>query len=162
MILLSLPFVPGVELGLILMLLFGREGILLVYLATVGGLMLSYYIGKNLPENWIIKIINRVGIVHYREDRSVWLEEMLKRPKLGRSLLKHRAGSLLLRYRYLLLAVLFNLPGNSITGGGGGISILAGASYVYRAKWFLLTAVLATMPIPLLVYIGLIQLENLF
>lgn len=124
--------------------------ILIVYLSTVGGLMLSYFIGKNLPENWIVKILKLVGISHCREDRSIWLEEMHKRPKLGRSLIKHRVGSLLLRYRYLLLAGLFNLPGNSIIGGGGGISILAGASRVYRVKWFFLTVMLATIPIPLL------------
>jgi hypothetical protein len=37
-LLLSLPFVPGVELGIVLMCAFGKEGIIFVYFATVAGL----------------------------------------------------------------------------------------------------------------------------
>ena len=34
-LLLSLPFIPGIEIGLLLMALFGKEGILIVYLTSV-------------------------------------------------------------------------------------------------------------------------------
>ena len=34
----------------------------------------------------------------------------------------------LLRYRYVALALAFNLPGNAVLGGGGGIAMMAGLS----------------------------------
>ncbi len=51
MVFLSIPFVPGVELGLLLMCLFGREGIVLVYGCTVGGLLLSFAMGQCFPKS---------------------------------------------------------------------------------------------------------------
>ncbi len=41
-----------------------------------------------------------------------------------------------LRYRYVLLAVLINLPGNSLIGGGGGILLAAGLSGCFRFQRF--------------------------
>ena len=38
LLLLSLPFIPGVELGFMLLCIFGQQGILPIYLATVCGL----------------------------------------------------------------------------------------------------------------------------
>ena len=58
-----------------------------------------------------------------------------------------------LRRRYLLLALLVNLPGNSLIGGGGGILIAAGLSRLFRSAPVLLTLVLATAPVPLLLMI---------
>ena len=59
-ILLSLPFVPGVELGLLLMCVFGRTGILMVYLCTVFGLSLAFFIGRCFGyrsiEHWLKKM----------------------------------------------------------------------------------------------------------
>ena len=54
LLLLSLPFVPGVELGLLLMCLFGREGIVFIYFATVGGLLLAFTVGRCVPKRSII------------------------------------------------------------------------------------------------------------
>ncbi|MCP1169307.1 hypothetical protein NHG85_12380, partial [Limimaricola sp. ASW11-118] len=58
-----------------------------------------------------------------------------------------------LRRRYLLLALLINLPGNSLIGGGGGILLAAGLSRLFRPAPVLLTLVLATAPVPLLLMI---------
>ena len=52
---------------------------------------------------------------------------------------------------YLLLAVLLNVPGNSVIGGGGGLCLLAGLIGVYRPRWMLPTLALATAPVPLAV-----------
>ena len=63
--------------------------------------------------------------------------------------------------RYLGLALVFNLPGNSIFGGGGGIAMLSGASELFRWRAFLLTVMLATSPVPVLMLIGIVSLEHL-
>ena len=52
------------------------------------------------------------------QDPRDWMETTLNHSKLGYKLL-HRFSSSLVRYRYLMLAILFNLPGNSVLGGGG-------------------------------------------
>ena len=51
-LLLSLPFVPGVELGVLLMCVFGKEGIVFVYFATIAGLSLAFLMGCLLPKGW--------------------------------------------------------------------------------------------------------------
>ena len=70
--------------------------------------------------------------------------------------------SYLVKYRYLTIAVLINMPGNYILGGGGGISIACGTSRRISWKGFLITIALAVSPVLLLAYLGIIQLEALF
>ena len=62
----------------------------------------------------------------------------------------------------LVLGILFNLPGNSVLGGGGGIALICGMSRLFKWQWFLLTVILVTAPVPLLAFFGLIQLETFF
>lgn len=51
-LLLAIPFLPGIEIGLMVMVLLGRPGIVLVYLATVLALTLSFLLGRLLsPES---------------------------------------------------------------------------------------------------------------
>jgi hypothetical protein len=49
-----------------------------------------------------------------------------------------------------MLALAFNLPGNTLLGGGGGIALAAGMSGLYRPVAYLATVVLAVAPVPLL------------
>jgi len=56
-----------------------------------------------------------------------------------------------LRHRYLALAVLFNLPGNMLIGGGGGIALIAGMSGLYRSTNYFITVTLAVAPVPLII-----------
>jgi hypothetical protein len=158
-LLLSLPFVPGVELGLLLMCVFGREGIVLVYLFTVAGLNLAFMMGQWLPKNWIASWLEKLRLSRSCADHSDGIEEMLDHSTFGQKFRQHWLGSYVLKYRYLALAVLFNLPGNYLLGGGGGISLVCGASRHIPWKRFLLTVVVATSPVPLLAFFGLIQLE---
>ena len=160
-LLLSLPFVPGVELGLLLMCIFGKEGIVLIYLFTVSGLNLAFLMGRCLPKNRIAIWLGKLGFSRFSADSSDVIKEMLDHSTFGEKLRKQRIGSIVLRYRYLILAVLFNLPGNYLLGGGGGISLICGASRSVSWKWFLFTAVFATSPVPILAFFGLIQIEAL-
>ena len=161
-LLLSVPFVPGVELGLLLMCVFGKEGIVFVYLYTVAGLNLAFVIGRWLPKNWIAAWLEKLGFSRYCADHSEGIEEMLDQSTFGQKFRRNRFGSYVLKYPYLVLAILFNLPGNYILGGGGGMSLICGASRHIPWKGFFLTVVLATSPFPLLAFFGFIQLEAFF
>lgn len=50
---LSLPFVPGLELGLLIMVAFGTTGVLVAYAATVLDLCLAYVAGCVLPQRLV-------------------------------------------------------------------------------------------------------------
>jgi len=55
--------------------------------------------------------------------------------------------------RYVLLGVLFNVPGNAFIGGGGGIAFIAGFSRLFRPVWTAFVIVLAVLPVPLTVWL---------
>jgi hypothetical protein len=63
----------------------------------------------------------------------------------------------LLRHRYLVLAVLFNLPGNVIIGDGGGIALIAGMSRLFPFPKYVLLVCLAITPVPLLFLLRAVQ-----
>ena len=56
--------------------------------------------------------------------------------------------------RYVALAVLLNLPGTALIGGGGGIAFIAGFSRLYRPALTMVVMALAVLPVPLAVYLG--------
>ncbi len=158
-LLLSLPFVPGVELGVLLMCVFGKEGIVFVYFATVAGLCLAFLIGRLLPQRWVESCLKKLGFSQSCPNSASEVDGMLENLSLSRNFSGNRFGSFLSKYRYLAIAVLFNAPGNYLIGGGGGVSLACGLSRSVSWKWFLLTVVLAVLPVPLLAFFGVIQLE---
>jgi hypothetical protein len=160
-LLLSLPFVPGVELGILLMCVFGKEGIVFVYLATVAGLSLAFLIGRLVPRRWIDPGLERLGDSRSCSSQSGEIEKMADCMSAGRKQIPSWLKSYLVKYRYLTIAILINMPGNYILGGGGGISIVCGTSRRISWKGFLLTIILAVSPVPILAYLGIIQLEAL-
>ena len=48
---------------------------------------------------------------------------------------------------------LFNMPGNSVLGGGGGIALMSGISRVLCPVRFFLTVLVAVSPVPLFVLV---------
>jgi hypothetical protein len=153
-LLMALPFVPGIELGLALMLLLGDGGIALVYLCTQFALTLSFIAGRWLPLSLLSAALQalhlrRASHVLARiqslapDQRMGWLTERLP-TAWGRRALKHR---------HLTLAVLLNLPGNAIVGGAGGLALIAGASRLYSLPRFCLLTAAATSPLPLLLWL---------
>ncbi len=161
-LLLSLPFVPGVELGVLLMCSFGKEGIVFVYLATIAGLCLAFWIGRLVPKNWVRVGLEKIGLSRFDMIQSDGIEKIADHLHTGRKFFPARLWPFLVKYRYLAIAVSINLPGNYILGGGGGISLACGTSRSVSWKWFLLTIVLAVSPVPLLAYLGILQLEVFF
>ena len=158
-LLLSLPFVPGIELGVLLMCVFGKMGIVFVYFATVAGLILAFLMGRLLPKEWIESRLEKLGFSstcdNPANEINTMLDDLYRKRKFCRSLFR----SFLIKYRYLTIAVLFNTPGNYLIGGGGGISLACGISRSISWKWFLFTVVLAVSPVPLLAFFGIIQIE---
>lgn len=136
--LLAIPFVPSVEVGLFIMLLYGRPGILAAYCATLLGLNMAYLAGRMLRGRCAIakplqrRLINRT---RYPGGRPVF------------------AG--------FALAILLNTPGNTAVGGGGGISLVYGACGALSWGWFVICVAVATALIPLLVLLGVLGVEQL-
>ncbi len=149
----ALPFIPGAEIGFGLMVIFGAKVAFLVYASMVLALTLSYIIGVIVPPRWITGFFGYVGFKRARE----LVEELARRKRRQRIayLLEHAPARFLptlLRHRYLALIVVFNTPGNSIVGGGGGLALAAGMSGLFRFPWFLATVMLAVAPVPLFFY----------
>ena len=154
-ILMAVPFVPGVEIGLTLLATLGGAIAPLVYLATGVSLMMAYLVGRLLPPEVLQKALIAIGLRRAADfvDRSARmtdddLRSLLAKPNSPRILRD------VLRFRYVALAVAIMAPGNVLLGGGGGIAMMAGLSRLFTPLPFLLTILLAVLPVPLLFYLG--------
>lgn len=144
------PFVPGAEIGFALLLLLGSRIAVLVYLSMLAALLLSYLIGRFVPAAVIAALFGHAGL-----DRARAL--VLRLAPLGpadrldflTAAAPRRVIPVLLRHRYLALIVLFNLPGNSVIGGGGGIAFTAGLSGLFSLPGYLAAVMVAVLPVPL-------------
>lgn len=151
---LAIPFVPGAEIGMMLMAMHGTSIALLVYLCTVTGLTAAFVAGRLVPLGAGGRLARRFG----RERIARFVDEfeaMSREERLAR--IAERAPSrvvpFLLRHRYLALAVALNIPGNALIGGGGGIALVAGSTRLFSATGFLVAVALAVSPVPLAFYV---------
>ena len=151
----ALPFVPGIELGLALMVLLGTRGIILVYLCTLLSLSLSFAIGRLVPLNSFARFLGWLHLYKAR-DLVLQLEPLHSEEKLD-FLLRSAPSKVipfLVKHRYLMIAIALNLPGNALIGGGGGIGLISGMSRLYPFPKYILLVSLAITPLPLLVLAG--------
>ena len=151
----AIPFVPGIELGLALMVLLGPMGVALVYLCTLVSLSLSFAIGRLIP----LKAFSRfLGWLHLQKAQNLvlQLEPLNSEEKLDflLSAAPSKVIPYLLKHRYLMIAVSLNLPGNVLIGGGGGIGLIAGMSGLCPFPKYLLFVSLAITPLPILFLAG--------
>ena len=157
-VLMALPFMPGIEVGLMLMAMLGVGGIVLVYLCTVLALSLSFLAGRLLPPRYVARALGWLRLERARklvtELEPLAAEERFR--FLARST-PSRIVPFLLRHRYLVLAVLFNLPGNVVIGDGGGIALIAGMSRLFPFPKFVFLVCLAITPVPLLFLLRAVQ-----
>lgn len=150
-LLISLPFVPGVEIGIGLMVMFGTPMAIPVYLSTVIGLTLGFFIGRLVPERALCGCFDFLGMTGI----SHMLRDLARKPVNERmNMLVERAPSrlipFLLRHRYVAIAVSFNIPGNSVIGGGGGIAFMAGLSRLFSFPLYLLAVIIGVSPVTIL------------
>jgi len=157
---LALPFVPGVEIGLLIIALFGPVGAIAAYLATITGLCLAYGAGRLLPPSTLVALLERLGIAVPASGIQAAMDDILCARTSVQGVWNRLCG-LFVEYRLLTLAVCLNFPGNSVIGGGGGLALLAGASRQFAWKPFVLTVALAVAPVPLLVLAGLLDVTAL-
>jgi hypothetical protein len=151
----AMPFVPGIELGLALMVMLGPKGVVLVYLCTLLSLSLSFAIGRLIP----LKVISLLlGWLHLQKVQNLvlQLEPLNSEEKLDflLSTAPSKVIPYLLKHRYLMIAVTLNLPGNVLIGGGGGIGLIAGMSRLCPFPKYILFVSLAITPLPILFLAG--------
>ncbi|WLD57230.1 hypothetical protein NFC81_10915 [Salinispirillum sp. LH 10-3-1] len=143
---LAVPFVPGVELGWMIMGLFGRIGIVAAWLSTVLGLSISYWVARRLSDH------PQLQRLHDARD------SLMATPKEDLSMSQRflAAGVCLYeKHPYLFIFVTLNLPGNWLIGGGGGIAATAGIMPKVGYLRFVLTCAVATGIVPVLLWLGL-------
>lgn len=142
-VLLAIPFVPGAELGFLLLLLFGAEIAPIVYAATVVGMTLAYTVGTLIPRDSLLSRTSRLGVNRLHDLARPCDDDIPNRKPVERWLCR------CLHHRCAALAVVINMPGNTILGGGGGISLAAGLSSLYQPTHFLATVAVAVAPVPM-------------
>lgn len=151
-VLMATPFVPGIEIGLALMMALGPRGVLIIYLCTLLALTISFGIGRLLPARLLVALLRWLGL-----GRAAGLVARFDAVPASERLqfLVHsspeRMRPLLAKGRYVLLALLLNLPGNALIGGAGGIAIMAGMSRLYPLPTFVALLTVAILPGPILV-----------
>lgn len=153
-VLIAIPFVPSVEVGWGLMLLLGADLAPLVYLFTVVGLTVSFMGGRLIPESRLQTFLEDLSLK--KASRLVEKLKTLDREQRLSMLLSRAPAKFipnLLRHRYLAIAVALNIPGNTVIGGGGGISLAAGMSRLFGSWRFVLTLAVAVAPVPLLIVV---------
>jgi len=153
-LLMATPFMPGIELGLAVMLLLGSKSALLIYLCTLIALSISYTIGRFFPLRLVLRFLKWL----YLEKASELITQLEPLDQQERLAFLNRKtptkiAPFLIKHRFVTIAVVLNLPGNALIGGGGGIGLVVGMSnLVSFYKYFLVMAV-AVLPVPLCVYI---------
>lgn len=154
-LLMVIPFCPGIEIGLGLMMVFGADIVPLVYGATVFALLLAFLAGRLLSPSTIIKGFDRLRM-HRARDLIARLEPLNPQERLAllRGSSKRRWVDALLKYRYVALGLALNTPGNIVLGDGGGIALVAGFSRLFTLRAFLLTILIAVSPVPIAVALG--------
>ena len=150
--LMAIPFVPGMEISLALLAVFGPKVAMAIYAATVAALALSCLIGRMLPLSLIATLFGSLGL--QRAKGLVQSLQPLSAEQRFEVLIEHapkRVVPVLLKHRYIAIIVALNVPGNAVIGGGGGIALLAGMSGLFTFPRFLASVSLAALPVPLVV-----------
>ena len=148
----ALPFVPGAEIGFALIAIFGSRIIPLVYVCMLSALIVAYCIGRFVPLNVLASIFGFVGME--RSGRMVGLFARMSPDDRLRAMVERSPSRwipFLIRHRYLALAIALNVPGNTLLGGGGGLSLAAGMSGLFSFARTMLTFALAVAPVPFVI-----------
>ncbi len=154
-VLMATPFLPGIELGLVLMIMLGPKGILVTYVCTLIALTLSYSLGRLIPGHILVSFLQwlqQARAAALLSDFNTTAPDERLRFLAERS--AKRAIPILMKRRYLVLALLLNLPGNALIGGGGGIAMTAGMSRVYSFPRYFLLISIAILPGAILILLS--------
>lgn len=153
--LMALPFLPGVEIGLAFMMVLGFKGIVVVYACTLIALSIGFGLGRLLPARVLVSFLEWLHLTR----AAALLRTFDETPPEQRlqfiaQQVSSRLVVALIRRRYLLVALLLNLPGNALIGGGGGIAMMAGMSRLFPFPAYLLLIAIAVLPGPFLILVS--------
>lgn len=152
-LLIAVPFVPGIEIGLSLLVIRGPDVAFVVYLATVVGLMIAFCVGRFVPYSWLHRLFEDLHLkAASRMIERIAPLDRRERLELLRTGLPGWARPFAVDGRYLVLAGIINLPGNALLGGGGGICMVAGLSRLFGTTATALTIAIAVAPVPLAIW----------
>lgn len=150
--LMALPFLPGVEIGLAFMMMLGPKGIVLIYFCTLIALTIGFGLGRLFPTHLLASFLRWL---HLTRAEALLRSFAATAPERRLEFLVEKAPTrvvpTLLKQRYLLLALLLNLPGNTLIGGGGGLAMIAGMCRLYSFPKYLLLIAVAILPGPVLI-----------
>ena len=133
------------------MMVIGPKIAPLVYFCTLTALLLSFLVGRYIPDQFLINLFSRLGLIRAENLLSELKElEVEDRLRFIVSRSPKKLVPVLIRFRYLALLVAINLPGNVVIGGGGGIAMVAGMSRLFKFPHFALTIAIAVAPFPFL------------
>ncbi len=147
-----LPFMPAIELGLILLAMLDIQGILMLYLVTVFSLSISYTIGSLVPGQ-VLKRLFQFLHFYKAADLLCARGECNEKQQINR-FLEHAPKRLipfLLHHRYCVFGVAVNTPGNMLLGGAGGIALMSGVSRLFNIRTFVLAVMISVLPLPVIV-----------
>jgi len=148
--LMAIPFLPGIEIGLTLMIVLGPKGVAIIYVCTIIALIISFGLGRIVPAHFLISLL---AWLHLKNAANLLSEFNRVPAEMRLEYLTKRASMKfvpsILKYRYIALAALFNLPGNALIGGGGGIAMMAGMSRLYSFSVYCIVISAAILPVPM-------------
>ena len=101
-LLLAMPFVPGIEISLAIMAALGKSAALPIYLATIVALTISYLIGRVVPLRALAAVFGFLGFDNARSDLTAV-------PRLLQGLLE-MANQIPCRVRHAPLETVAELP----------------------------------------------------
>jgi hypothetical protein len=151
----ALPFVPAAEIGFGLLVIFGGKIAPFVFITSALALITAFVFGRFVSIHRIARFLEYLGL----ERAPAYLRRLRKLSRKQRLALlledsPRRFGPLMLKYRYVAIVVLMNIPGNAIIGGGGGIALTAGLSGLFASPAFAISALLAVLPYPLFFFLA--------
>ena len=146
----AVPFLPAAQLALAMLAAFGGAIAVQLYIATVVGLTLAFLVGRLVP---IARIASGLSAFGLQSAASLVgkIGSLDSESRLA-MLFADRSPGLAVRiatYRHTALIAVFNLPGNCVMGGGGGIGLLAGLSGLFTLPGYIACVAVAALPIPL-------------
>jgi len=155
----AVPFVPGAEIGLALLTVFGADMAFFVWGCMSAALLMAFALGRLVPARMLVDSFTALRMT----GAAGLVAEVAALPRAARAaMLADRAprrwAAAMVRHRYLALALVLNLPANALIGGGGGLALVAGMSGMFSPVRFAATILLATAPLPVIVWAGGIML----
>jgi len=146
-----LPFMPAIELGLILLMMLDIKGIIFLYSLTIIALSISFWLGRLVPIRWLLGLFD---FLHFDRASKLFNEMSQSDDKKRLDILIYNAPKhiipVMLKHRYWVVAIALNMPGNALIGGGGGIGMISGMSRILNYPSYFLTVLIAVIPLPLI------------